>query len=65
MPSCECCWSSRGFASYEETIHEHERRGCECTTDTIEGRILRAGRFWRDGRDVRFDPVSERAEDTQ
>ena len=55
MASCECCWADRYTGEYENALREHEKRGCVCTKNTLEGRMARAGQFWKDGRDVRED----------
>lgn len=60
MPSCECCWSASRFRSlyeddaYSKTLDEHRERGCACSKPTLEGVRLRAGQFWRDGKDSRY-----------
>jgi len=64
MASCECCWNSSYLRqasgsllsqtdAYYVVMKEHQERGCVCTKNTDEGREVRAGQFWRDGKDTR------------
>lgn len=52
--TCECCWADRyrfqdgDSVGYNDATEDHERRGCVCAADTLEGRKARAGRFWDD-----------------